>query len=147
VMGIARFERFFRRAASLDIDKSDLERYDQFVHRKTYDLLLRAAANAKANGRDVIQPSDLPITKGLQESIHAYRKLDEELELEPILRQLAQLPALDLAYGEDLQAELPDVVGGLSHALARIFRIVNPELKNPNSADWETAFRLFDLLM
>jgi len=147
VMGIARFERFFRRAASLDIDKSDLERYDQFVHRKTYDLLLRAAANAKANGRDVIQPSDLPITKGLQESIHAYRKLDEELELEPILRQLAQLPALDLAYGEDLQAELPDVVGGLSHALARSFRIVNPELKNPNSADWETAFRLFDLLM
>jgi len=146
-MGIARFERFFRRAASLDIDKSDLERYDQFVHRKTYDLLLRAAANAKANGRDVIQPSDLPITKGLQESIHAYRKLDEELELEPILRQLAQLPALDLAYGEDLQAELPDVVGGLSHALARSFRIVNPELKNPNSADWETAFRLFDLLM
>jgi len=146
-MSIARFERFFRRAGSLDIDKSDLERYNEFVRRKTYDLLLRAVANAKANGRDVIQPSDLPITKGLQENIHAYRKLEEELELEPVLRQLAGLPALDLAYGEETEAELPHIVGGLSHALARSFRIVDPDLKNPDSTHWDTAFRLFDLLM
>jgi hypothetical protein len=35
-----RFERFFRHAADLDIDKEDLRRYSDFVHRKTYDLLL-----------------------------------------------------------------------------------------------------------
>jgi hypothetical protein len=147
VMSIAKFERFFRRAAGLDIDKGDLRRYCDFVHRKIYDLLLRAEANAKANERDVIQPADLPITKGLQESIHAYRKFDEEIELEPILQGLAGLPQLDLAYGEDAAARLPEVAGGLSYALARSFKIVNPDLKNPQSVHWDTAFRLFDLLM
>ncbi len=147
VMNVARFERFFRAAASLDIDKEDLRRYNDFVHRKTYDLLLRGQANAKANARDVIHPSDLPITKGLQESIHAFRKIDEAPELEPILRRLAQLPPLDLAYGEETEAKLPEIVGGLSYALARSLRIVNPDLKNPQTRHWETAFQLFDLLM
>jgi hypothetical protein len=147
VMSIASFERFFRVAAGLDIDKEDLRRYSDFVHRKTHDLLLRAEANAKANGRDVIRPFDLPITKGLQESIHAFRKINQEIELEPILHQLAQLPQLDLAYDEETGAKLPEVMGGLSYALARSFRILNPILKNPQSRHWQTAFRLFDLLM
>ena len=49
VMGVARFERFFRIAAGLDVDKQDLKRYSDFINRKLYDLLLRAeaAANAK----------------------------------------------------------------------------------------------------
>jgi hypothetical protein len=146
-MNIAKFERFFRRAAGLDIDKGDLRRYSDFVQRKIYDLLLRAEANAKANGRDVIQPSDLPITKGLQESIHAYRKLDEEIELEPILQGLAGLPQIDLAYGEETEAKLPEVAGGLSYALARSFKIVYPDLKNPQFVHWDTAFQLFGLLL
>jgi hypothetical protein len=53
--------------------------------KKAYDLLLRGLANAKANGRDVIEPWDLPITKGFQESCHAYRRINEQIELEPIL--------------------------------------------------------------
>jgi hypothetical protein len=39
--------------------------------RLSDDLLLRGEANAKANGREVVQPFDLPITKGPQESSHA----------------------------------------------------------------------------
>jgi hypothetical protein len=66
-MGVARFERFFRVAAGLDIDKQDLKRYSDFINHKVYDLLIRGEAAAKANGRDIIQPFDLPITKGLQE--------------------------------------------------------------------------------
>lgn len=145
---IARFESFFRRAAGLDIDKEDLRRYQDFVHRKIYDLLLRGEANAKANGRDVLQPSDLPITRGLQECIHAFRKIDDEaLQIESILRELAQLPPLDLAYGEEIEAKLPEVAGGLSYALARAFKDVYPELKNPAQVHWDTLFRLFDLLV
>ena len=148
VTSIARFERFFRRAAGLDIDKGDLRRYDDFVHRKIHDLLVRGEANAKANGREVIQPFDLPITRGLQECIHAYRKInDEELEIESVLRALAQLPQLDLAYGEETEAQLPAVAGGLSYALARGFKGVYPDLKNPGYVHWETLFRLFDLLV
>ena len=94
VTAIARFERFFRSAAGLDVDKSDLRRYSDFVNDKLYDLLLRAQAAAKANGRDVIEPHDLPITKGLQERIHEFRTLDEEIELQPNLDHLAARPPL-----------------------------------------------------
>jgi hypothetical protein len=147
VMNIAKFERFFRLAAGLDVDKEDLRRYSDFVHKKTYDLLLRGQANAKANERDVIQPFDLPITKGLQESCHAFRRLNEEIELQPILQGLAQLPQMDMAYGEETVARLPEIIGGLSYALARSFKIVEPSLKNPQTGHWETAFQLFDLLL
>lgn len=147
VMGIARFERFFRLAAGLDIDKDDLKRYSDFVHQKTYDLLLRGQATAKANGRQIIQPHDLPITRGLQESIHSFRKLDSEIELKPILDYLTTRPPLDLAYSDETEAQLPEIAGGLSVALARSFKIVDPQLKNPQTRHWESAFQLFNLLL
>jgi hypothetical protein len=146
-MSVAKFERFFRAAAGLDVDKSDLRRYSDFVHRKAYDLLLMAQAKAKANARDVIEPFDLPITKGLQEDIHAVRRLEDRVDIEPVLQGLAQLPPLDLAYGEETPAKLPEVYGGLSFALARSFKIVDPSLKHPQTQHWDQAFALFDLLL
>jgi hypothetical protein len=80
---------------------TDFKRYREFVNRKVYDLLIRAEAAAKANGRNIIAPFDLPITKGLQECIHAFRQMDEAVELEPILDYLTARPPLDLAYSED----------------------------------------------
>jgi hypothetical protein len=149
VMSIPKFERFFRAAASLDIDKEDLRRYDEFVNHKIYDLLLRGQANAKANDRDIIEPHDLPITKGLQESIHAYRALNEEnqIDLPSILEQLTKLPVMDMDYNDETRARLPEVAGGLSVALARSFKIMNPDLKNPMSQDWDKAFKMFDQLL
>ena len=147
VMGVAKFERFFRVAASLDVDKDDLKRYSDFVNQKLYDLLIRGQAAAKANNRDIIEPFDLPITKGLQESIHAFRNIDEEIELKPILEELTKQPPLDLAYGEETEAQLPSIVGGLSVALARTFKIIDPDLKNPQTEQWERSFRIFNLLL
>ena len=66
VVGVHQFERLFREAAGLDIDKDDLRRLDDFANQKLYDLLLRGQANAKANSSDLIEPWDIPITKGLQ---------------------------------------------------------------------------------
>src|ERR1700676_1538404 len=133
-MNVSKFERFFRVAGGLDVDKTDLKRYSDFVHRKAYDLLLMSQVAAKFNLRDVIEFWDLPITKGLQESIHGFTKLDEQIELEPILEGLTQLPPLDLEYGEETRLRLPSVYGGLSVALARSFKIVDPHLKSPRSA-------------
>ena len=147
VMSIAKFERFFRLAAGLDIDKNDLKRYSDFVNQKTYDLLLRSQATAKANGRDIIEPFDLPITKGLQESMHAFRDIDEEIELKPILEYITAQPPLDLTYSVETEAELPSIVGGLSMALARTFKSIDPELKNPQTMQWERAFSIFNLLL
>jgi hypothetical protein len=147
VMTVTKFERFFRAAAGLDVDKKDLKRYSDFVNQKTYDMLLRGKAAATENGRDIIQPSDLPITKGLQETIQQFRRLDEELELKSILEYIAELPPLNLTYSYETEQRLPSIVGGLSLALARTFTIIDPELKNPSTKHWERAFRIFDLLL
>jgi hypothetical protein len=147
VMTVNKFERFFRAAAGLDVDKKDLKRYSDFVNQKTYDLLLRGKAAAMDNGRDIIQPPDLPITKGLQESIHQFRKLDEDIELKSIFEYIAELPPLNVTYSYDTEERLPGIVGGLSVALARTFTIIDPRLKNPQTRHWERAFRIFDLLL
>src|SRR5580704_9975551 len=77
VMGFTKFERFFRAAGGVDIDRDDIKRYLDFVNDALYDLLLIGQATAKANVRDVILPWDLPVTKGLQESVHAFERLEE----------------------------------------------------------------------
>jgi hypothetical protein len=147
VIAVAEFERFFRVAAGLDVDKDDLKRYSDFVNQKVYDLLIVAQAAAGANGRDIIFPSDLPITKGLQQSIHDFQGIDEEVQLEPVLEYLAGRTPLGVTLAVDTEARLPRIVGGLSIALARTFRIVDPDVKNPQTRQWERAFRLFDLLL
>ena len=40
VMRVAKFERFFRIAAGLDVDKEDLKRYSDCINQKIYDLLV-----------------------------------------------------------------------------------------------------------
>ena len=143
-ISVARSERFFRIAAGLNIDK---QRYSDFINQKVYDLLLRAEATAKANGRGIIEPIDLPITKSLQESIHEFQEIDEQIELHPILDQLTARPQLDLAYDQDTDSQLPEIMGGLSVPLARTFKIIDGNLKNPATEHWQKCIRIFDLLM
>jgi hypothetical protein len=147
-IGISKIERFFREAASLDIDKEDVKRYHDFVSAKVRDLLMRGEANARANSRDIIQPHDLPITKGLQECIHVFEKLDENIGLAPLLDELPIRPqpfATELS--DETEEKLPNIAGGLSVALARSFKIVHPKLKNPQSEHWELSFQIFNLLL
>jgi hypothetical protein len=147
VIGVATFERFFRVAGDLDVDKNDLKRYSDFVERKLYDLLLIGQATASANARDVVQPHDLPITKGLQESIHAFQKMEEEIGLTPILSRLATYPPLDRALSDETEERLPLVLGGFSVALARTFSVIDPDIRNPQTRHWERAFHIFDQLI
>ncbi|MEU9923108.1 DUF1931 family protein [Streptomyces griseoluteus] len=147
VTGVSKFERFFRAAASLDVDKNDLKRYGDFVDAKLYDLLVIGQASAKANGRDTIEPWDLPITKGLQESIHRFRRLDEEVELSPILEQLATHPLLDRTPTPETEERYPEIIGGISVALAETFKTLYPDLKNPQTSHWDQVTAVFDLLL
>ena len=100
-MGFVKFERFFRVAGGVDVDRDDVKRYLDFVNDAVYDLLLIGQATAKANARDIIEPWDLPVTKGLQESIHAFEGIDAEIELRPILDNLAARPPLDVGLSGD----------------------------------------------
>jgi uncharacterized protein DUF1931 len=147
IIPIPKFERFFRVVAELDVDKSDLRRYSDFVHAKTYDLLLRGEATARANGRDIIQPHDLPITKGLQECMHQFLKIDREIQLKPVLDYTAARPPLELAYSAATDEQLGTVAGGLSVALGQSFKLIDPKLKNPQSLHWDRAFQIFNLLL
>ena len=149
VAGVARFERLFREAAGLDIDKDDLKRLSDFLPRKLHDLLLRAEAQAQANDRDVVQPWDLALTRGLQEGVQEFRKLeaDLDLDLEPILEGLAQYPPLDLALATDTEEQLPLVLGGLTVVIAHTVKAIEPSLERPHSAQWQAGFRVIDALL
>ena len=147
VMGVVRFERFFRAAAGLHVDRSDLKRFDDFVQRVVEDMVLIAQERAHASGRDVIEVADLPITRGLRESIRAFQRMEEAPELMPVLERLAPHPQLDLALSVETEERLPLMVGGLGVALARTFRIIEPHKHNPATAEWERAFAIFDLLL
>ena len=147
VQGTHQIEHFFRAAAGLDVDKEDIKRYYDFVDQKVADLLLMAQRTAKANDRIRVEPRDLPITKGLQESIHAFEALDLDIGLEPILHRAVPEPQLDLAYSDEVEAYLPAVAGGLTLAVARAFKIIDPQTKHSATQHWERAFQIFDLLL
>jgi hypothetical protein len=147
VQGTHQIEHFFRAAAGLDVDKEDIKRYYDFVDQKVVDLLLMAQRTAKTNDRIRVEPRDLPITKGLQESIHAFEALDLDIGLEPILDRAVPEPQLDLAYSDEIEAYLPAVAGGLTLAVARAFKIIDPQTKHPATQQWERAFQIFDLLL
>jgi hypothetical protein len=149
VMGVVKFERFFRAAGGVSVDREDIKRYLDFVNDAIYDLLIIGQATAKANARDIIEPWDLPITKGLQECVHAYQRLEleEQIELKPLLEDLAARPPLDVALSEETQERLPLIFGGISVALARTFKLIEGELKAVHTVEWERAFSVFRLLI
>lgn len=147
VIAGSKFRRFFHRAAGLDVDKMDRKRYIDFVRQKIEDFVVRGEAIAKANGRDIIQPHDLPITKGLQECIHEFQRFDKDLQISPIIDNLSPRPPTDLAYSDETEDYFPLLVGGLSVALGRSFKIIEPELNNPQSEHWKRSFAVFDLLL
>jgi uncharacterized protein DUF1931 len=112
VMNVAKFEKFFRLAGGLDVDKGDLKKYNDFLDRKMYDLVKSGETHAMANGHGEMWPSDLPITKGLEEDIREFETLEEGMGLEPTFEKLVKEPLLDVGYSKETQAQLPRIAGG-----------------------------------
>jgi hypothetical protein len=144
--GIPLFERFFRSAAGIKVDKNDLRRFQEFIDEQIDDVSIAGRDAAKWNGRDVIEPQDLPITKGVQERTREFDKLEEADEVRSLLRQQVRRPPADVTFSEDTEQLLVDLFGGLSIALARSFRVIDPTLENPSTQDWDRAFALFRML-
>ena len=144
--GIPAFERFFRSVASIKIDKNDVRRFREFVDEQIDDIAIAGRNSAKWNGRDVVVPQDLPITKGVQERMREFDKLEEAEEIRELLRQAVREPPGDVTFAEDTERLLPELFGGLSIALARSFRVVDPKVSNPSTEHWDRVFTLFRLV-
>jgi len=135
------------RTQGLEVDKADVARLRSFVYQKVYDLLLAAAVLAQANQRQLFEPHDLPITKGLQHLIDEFKKMNTAINLGPLLEKLSKLPPLDLGASAATEALLPPVIGALTLGLARAFKIIDPAMKKPTEADWQKVEQIFDLLL
>jgi hypothetical protein len=60
VMDLAKFERLFRAADGVSVDRNDVNRYLDFVNDAIYDLMVIGQATAKANVRDGTDIQPLP---------------------------------------------------------------------------------------
>ncbi|SMP18498.1 protein of unknown function [Desulfurobacterium pacificum] len=147
VVGFAKLEALFRKAASLDIDKNKAKEITDIVEKKLYDLLLIGERNASFNNRDVIWECDVPLTKGFLESMQKFRDLEEALELKDVLDFLATQPPLKYPLEAELEKRLPEIVGTLLYILARIIKETSPECRQPSSEDIERAGKILDLTM
>ena len=147
VVGFTKLEALFRKAASLDIHKGHAKEITDIVEKKLHDLLLAAERNANMNGRDVIWESDLPITKGLQETIIAFKKLEEELSIDDILAFLASVPPLKYPLSAQLEAKLPEITGALLVVLAKVIKAVDDEARAVNHEAIEKASQILDLTL
>ena len=95
----------------MDVDKDDLRRFREFVDQKIDDIAIAGRNSASWNGRDVIAPQDLPITKGLQERMREFDKLDEADEIRQLLRGAVRRPPADVTFSEETEDMLPEVFG------------------------------------
>ena len=144
--GIPLFERFFRSAAGIKVDKNDLRRFQEFVDEQIDGVSIAGRDAAKWNGRDVIEPQDLPITRGVQERMREFDKLEEADEVRNLLREQVRRPPADVTFSENTERLLVELFGGLSIALARSFRVIDPTSENPSAQHWDRAFALFRML-
>ena len=144
--GIPAFERFFRSVASIKIDKNDVRRFREFIDEQIDDIAIAGRNSARWNGRDVVVAQDLPITKGIQERMRDFDKLEEADEIRELLRQEVRQPPGDVTFAADTEQLLPELFGGLSIALARSFTVVDPKVSNPSTEHWDRAFTLFRLV-
>ncbi len=145
--GIPEVKRFFRAAGDVDVDKDDVKRYRAFVDEKVDGIATAGRDAARWNGRDVFAPQDQPITVGLQEQMRAFSRVDQADDLRRLLRESLRRPPGDVTFGEETEDVLVELFGGISLALARSFRVVDPKVRNPSTDDWDRAFELFRLLI
>ncbi len=145
VVGFHRLEELFRKGAGLDVKKGHVKDITDIVEQKLYDLLLMGQVTASYNGRDIIYKYDLPITKGLEETIDEFKKLEQEIKVEDIVEALTHYPSL-VEMEIELEKELPNITGGLLLALAKVMKEIEGG-RAINHEVIEEAKRILDITL
>jgi hypothetical protein len=133
--GIPVFQRFFRSVASIKIDKNDVRRFREFIDEEIDDIAISGRNSATWNRRDVVVAQDLPITKGVQERMREFDKLEEAQEIRELLRQVVRQPPADVTFADETEELLPES-----------FRVVDPTVTKPSPEHWNRVFTLFRLV-
>jgi len=141
--GIPELGRFLRSVAGVDADAADVYRLHTFVDEKVEAMAFAGRNAARANGRDVIAPHDLPITACLRDQMHDFSSREEAAEVLRVLREAPRRPPGDVTFGEGTEASLQEAFGGIALALARSFKVLDPELTHPTMEDWSRTFDLY----
>jgi hypothetical protein len=141
--GVPVFQRFFRSVGHVELDRNDVKRFRAFVDEMIDDIAITGRNAATSNGRDVIAPQDLPVMKGVQERMREFDGLDEADEIRGLLAQTVRRPPADVTFSEETEDVLVELFGGLAVALARTFRIVDPEVVDPGTEHWERVSTIF----
>src|SRR3954447_1296933 len=97
---------FLYRGTGLRFDAGQAARVATLAEGKLADLFIVAEETALANGREVIQRHDLPLTKGLRALLHDVDALAHEIDVQPILAFLLGA-GLDHQIDELVHAEVP----------------------------------------
>ena len=147
VFGANRLEELVRRVSEVELDKSDLERLSDFVGEKLYDLLLVGVQHASYNDRDLIMEPDLPLTRGLRESMQDFELYEEGGDIEPMLEQLATYPQLEREPSQEVIDLLPEIAGTLIMVTTQLMTVVDPGISNPDSETWDRVRDTMDLLI
>jgi len=147
IFGAQRLEQLVWRVSELELDKSDLERLSDLASEKLHDLLLSGVRHASYNNRDLIMEPDLPLTKGLRESMQDFQLYEEELEIEPVLEELATYPQMERKPSQEVIDMLPDLVGTLIMVTAQLMTIVDPGISNPDAETWDRVTETMELLI
>jgi len=147
VFGANRLEELVWRVSEVELDKTDLQRLSDFVSDKLHDLLLVGVQHASYNDRDLIMEPDLPLTRGLRESMQDFELYEEEVEIEPILEQLATYPQLEREPSQEVIDLLPEIVGTLILVTTQLMTVVDPGISNPDSETWDRVTEAMNLLV
>ena len=146
VVGFKKLDAVFRKAAGIDLDKSKADKVIDIIEKKFHDLLLVAVEKAGYNGRDVIMEADMPLTKGFEESIREFKKLEEEVDIQDVLAFLEKIPPLKYPISAELEAKLPEYIGALMLIIARVLKEVGAE-RRPSAEDINRCERILDLTL
>jgi len=151
IVGYTRLESLYRRFLGLDLDKSKAEMIIEVSSKKLEDLFRVGLERAYIRGSDVVEYYDLPITKGLQETIEWYRREreklnDPRLELGPIVDYLAGR-IMGLVIGETVRENLQDLTAAILLLIGLVIKLVDPGTRKPSKEAIERASRILDLTL
>ncbi len=151
IVGFTKLQRLYRRFVGIDLDKAKAIEIIEIAEKKLADLFEVAFERAREEGRDVVKWRDLPITKGLRETMERYEREREELgeealELGPIASHLSSVIDYD-KVDEEVKEKLPTLAATLLLLEGYVMKLIDPHNKKPSKEDIERAKQILDLTL